>query len=422
MKQGENTSVDLQRKWFTQGEKYAKAINEMVAFGKKHGWDQWKGEEAEDKRAPLIDAVIAQLKQANQANTIDAFRVDFPPAYEPMLPLLEEKSQYIGDIVTIDADTVAFLAGTSYEVRTPYLIKGTEVEVLDHTIKGMGKAMRGTVIALAYSDKIVTHEGWNGSVIAEFKLNEIAISKLIPFNDGKRVLVVSTQGVYLVEEQEQKLIHPIFSEEEKKEALEEGYELAIDMENATLSQDNTYIVVGDQDRDHRILHLDGKEVGSVGPQSSYPHFCLFSKDDQQLISNSCHFYNGVTIGVDATKLEGIHIEAYEESDDFVYLDEMMRVYAGVAIADYYILGDAYGYLRAINKEGVELWQHFVGGTISGIAVSEDEKVLWVGTHAGALHKLSLDRGVRDTHTIGTSQLFEEFRLLIWKDEPQVWRW
>lgn len=200
MKQGENTSVDLQRKWFTQGEKYAKAINEMVAFGKKHGWDQWKGEEAEDKRAPLIDAVIAQLKQANQANTIDAFRVDFPPAYEPMLPLLEEKSQYIGDIVTIDADTVAFLAGTSYEVRTPYLIKGTEVEVLDHTIKGMGKAMRGTVIALAYSDKIVTHQGWNGSVIAEFKLNEIAISKLIPFNDGKRVLVVSTQGVYLVEE------------------------------------------------------------------------------------------------------------------------------------------------------------------------------------------------------------------------------
>ncbi len=60
--------------------------------------------------------------------------------------------------------------------------------------------------------------------------------------------------------------------------------------------------------------------------------------------------------------------------------------------------------------------------ISGIAVSEDEKVLWVGTHAGALHKLIVDKGVRDTHTIGTSQLFEEFRLLIWKDEPQVWQW
>ncbi|WP_413512106.1 hypothetical protein [Myroides odoratus] len=40
MKQEENTTVDLQEKWFTQGEKYAKAINEMVAFGKKRGWDQ----------------------------------------------------------------------------------------------------------------------------------------------------------------------------------------------------------------------------------------------------------------------------------------------------------------------------------------------------------------------------------------------
>lgn len=425
MKSEENNTTALQQEWFTKGERYAKAINEMVAFGKEHGWENWKGEEPEDKRDHLSPAVVELLKQANAEGSVDAFRASFPPAYPPLIPFLEEKSQYIGDMVVIDTDTVAFLAGTSYEPRTAYLVSGTTVSLLDDTIKGLGKSMRNNVFAIAYADKIITHQGWNGPVIATVELGELAtvgISKLIPFNDGKRILFVSSEGVYLLEEQKKQLIHPVLTEEEKQEAAAEGYDFYIDMENAALSQDNTYIVVGDQDRDHRILHGDGKEVGSVGPQSSYPHFCLFSKDDQQLITNSCHFYNGVTIGVDATKLEGMEVEAYEESDDFIYMDEGMRVYQGVAMQDYYVLGDAYGYIRLINKSGEDVGQFFVGGTISGIAVSDDEKVLWVGTYSGALHKLEVGKDIRDTHTIGTSQLYEQFRLLIWKEEPQVWRW
>lgn len=425
MKQEVKKTMTPQREWFLKGEQYAKAINEMVAFGNEHGWDKWEGEEAEDKRDHLGELVFEALKQANLDDTIATFRADYPPAYTPLIPFLETKSQYIGDIVAIDADTVAFLAGTSYEPRTAYLVTGTTVNLLDDTIKGLGKSMRNNVFAIAYADKIITHQGWNGPVIATVELGELAtvgISKLIPFNDGKRILFVSSEGVYLLEEQNKQLIHPVLTEEEKQEAAAEGYDFYIDMENAALSQDNTYIVVGDQDRDHRILHVDGKEVGSVGPQSSYPHFCLFSKDDQQLITNSCHFYNGVTIGVDATKLEGMHVEAYEESEDFMYMDENMRVYQGVALQEYYVLGDAYGYIRAINQAGKEVWQHFLGGTISGIAVSEDETTLWVGTYSGALHKLVLGKGIRDSHTIGTSDLYEEFRLLVWKEEPQVWRW
>ena len=421
----ENNHTALQQEWLLKGEEYAKGINDMVAFGKEHGWENWKGEEPEDKRDHLGQAILDLLKQANVEGNVEAFRAAFPPAYPPLIPFLEEKSQYIGDLVAIEANSVAFLAGTSYETRTAYLLSGTTVHILDDTIKGLGKSMRNGVFAIAYADTLVTYQGWNGPEIATFQLGELAnlgISKLIPFNDGTRILFVTSEGVYLLEEEKQQLIHPVLSEEEQKEAEEEGYDFYIDMENATLSHDNTYIVVGDQDRDHRILHIDGKEVGSVGPQSSYPHFCLFSKDDQQLITNSCHFYNGVTIGVDATKLEGMQVEAYEESDDFMYMDEGMRVYQGVAVQDYYVLGDAYGYIRFINKAGEDIGQFFLGGTISGMAVSEDETVLWVGTYAGALHKLELDKAIRDTHTIGTRPLYEQFRLLVWKDEPQVWRW
>ena len=84
-----------------------------------------------------------------------------------------------------------------------------------------------------------------------------------------------------------------------------------------------------------MLDNNGNEIGKVGSQSEYPHYCLFIKDDSQLITNSCHFYNGMTIGVDSNKLDGINIKAWEDSDEYIYLDEEMRVYAGVATKNYY---------------------------------------------------------------------------------------
>jgi hypothetical protein len=112
----------------------------------------------------------------------------------------------------------------------------------------------------------------------------------------------------------------------------------------------------------------------------------------------------------------------EESDDFKIIDDGMRVYAGVACEDFYILGDAHGYIRAMDKNGNHLWQHFLGSTISGMAISDDQQTLWVGSYSGMLHKLTLGKGHRDKHTIGDGQHYEDFMLLIWTDEPQVWRW
>ncbi|MDP2540943.1 hypothetical protein CSC81_13890 [Tenacibaculum discolor] len=52
---------------------------------------------------------------------------------------------------------------------------------------------------------------------------------------------------------------------------------------------------------------------------------LFSKDDKQLITNSCYFYNGITIGIDADNLNGIEVESYvDETDNFKVIDDEMR--------------------------------------------------------------------------------------------------
>ncbi|MCQ9634778.1 hypothetical protein MP477_07390 [Chryseobacterium sp. WG23] len=412
-------NTTIQKEWFSEGEHYAKEINEMVEFGEKNGWENWKGEEPEDKRAHLAPEVFELLTIANQNGETELFRAQFPPAHTPIIPLMKEKSQSIEQLHFISGQKIVFLTGTSYEKRQAYVLDHDNITMLDESIHAIGKSKQGNIFAIATPGKISVYKDWNGEIINEFTLSETedsGITEMIPFNDGSKVLIVSSNGIHLISKEDKKLIHPV------NEDNDEDWTSQIDMENAALSHDNTYIAVGDQGYDHRILDAEGNTLGSIGPQSSYPHFCLFAKDDSQLITNSCHFYNGITIGINSDQYVGADIEAYTESDDFTFIDEEMRIYAGVAVNDHYILGDAYGYIKAFDKNGNQLWRYFLGSTISGMTISDNEETLWVAAHSGILHKLRLNKGQRDTHTIGNGKHYEEFRLLIWKDEPQIWKW
>ncbi|MBL7762832.1 MAG: hypothetical protein JNL23_05340 [Chitinophagaceae bacterium] len=410
---------DIQEEWNLRGEHYAKSINEMIEFGEKNGWENWKGEEPQDKREHLAKEVIRQLKNANIAKDIEQFRKKFPPAHAPIITFLQKQSQSIEQLHYIDEQKIVFLTGTSYQKRQAYLLNNDQTSALDPNINAIGKSKRDNIFAIASDNRISILKGWEGEVINEFILNETAnlgITELIPFNDGRKLIIVTSEGIYLVSNKEEKLIHPL------NEDNEEDWSSSIDMENATLSNDNRYIVAGDQSYGHIILDSNGNKSGSIGPQSSYPHFCLFAKDDSQLITNSCHFYNGVTIGIDYDKLNEVNIEEYTESEDYKFIDKEMRVYVGVATKNNYILGDAYGNIRALDKNGNKIWRHFLGSTISGMTISDDEQTLWVGSSSGILHKILLNKGHRDKHTIGNGEHYEEFRLLIWKNEPQIWKW
>src|SRR5690606_14758692 len=321
---------NIQEEWNSKGEHYAKEINEMVEFGEKNGWDNWKGKEPEDKRDHLAEEVIRQLKEANIEKRVEHFRNNFPLSHSPIISFLEKQSQSIEQLHFINDQKIDYLTGTAHQKRQAYLINNDLTLELDNTINAIGKSKQNGIFAIAIDNKISTFKGWEGEIISEFILNETAklgITELIPFNDGNKLLIVTSYGIYLVSKNEEKLIHPL------NEENEEDWSSNMDMENATLSNDNTYIVVGDQCYDHRVLDSNGNTLGSIGPQSSYPHFCLFSKDDSHLITNSCHFYNGVTIGIDSERFIGVKIEAYTESDDYKIIDEEMRVYVGLATID-----------------------------------------------------------------------------------------
>ena len=425
----------LKKEWNEKGEKYAKEVNDMVEFAEVHGWDAYKGEEPVDERAHLGKAVFALLKEANEWGETAKFRADFPPSNvifeerEDEADDADEKDK-IGDklgvvdqICSLRGENALFVVSQSEPEgwhKMLYLLEGERVIVVADDVIAVGKSKRNEIYALLRRGEVELIKGYDGKgggeTIAKFS-HDVELTyneaEILPFNDGSKVLLSCHDGIFLISQSGTKLIHPIYEDEDD----DGNAALYIDMANATLSSDNELIVAGEQDGDHILMDSEGERLGSIGAQSSYPHFCLFSADDTQLITNSCHFYNGVTIGVDRTALK--HGAQIYRDRDFTLVDDEMRVYAGVATQDFYILGDAYGYIRAVGKDGRKIWRHYLGGTIKSMALSEDGDVLFVGTYGGRLHKLRLGAG-QDSHTIGNGNHKEEFRLIAYEDK--IYRW
>ncbi len=416
----------LQQEWNEKWEKYAKEINEMVDFIDKNWWEEWeklKKKEAEDKREHLVKEVYKLLKEANENGKIDDFRKNFPPSREPFIEIVEKNGKFIWDMHFIENEKIVFMIWASYEDRRTYILDWEKIEKISDEIRSIGKSHKNNIFAIAYDEKIEIYEWFFGKKLREFerKITKwktekyedesenfvFPITKLIPFNNWEKVLLISSSGFYLISENEEKML---------------SLDLwIIDMENACLSHNNEYITIWCQDSDFIIFDKNWEKIGEIWPQSSsYPHFCIFSKNDKFLAMNSCHFYNWATCVVEEKNFTE-KIEAWDEnSDKYKIIDEEMRIYTWVATEKYFIFGDAYGYIRAVDENWNHIWRHYLGSTISGITISDDEKTLWVGSYSGILHKLQLFEG-QDSHTIGSWNHKEERRFIFWNEE-KILKW
>jgi hypothetical protein len=405
----------LQTEWNLKGFSYAKEKNAQLAFVDENGYDNWKGTEPADNREELAQEVLSLLKKANREGAIESFRASFPPAHAPFLNIIHEQGQSIENLVFIDEHTIAFVIGSAFEKRKAYVLANRNIEKLPDSIIAIGRSHQNNIYALATSYSITTYKEWDGRKIFEFMLppvKDLPISQIIPFNDGFSVLLISSDGIYLLTPKGHSLIHPETGLQDKDGA---SY---MDLEHAALSPDNKFIAVGDQTSTHRILNHEGKQVAAISSKSLYPHYALFSKDGQHVILNSCYLYRGATISVPINGIHNIKVT----DDNHAIIDKHCRVYAAVATRDRYIIGDAAGNIQAFDKEGKKCWRYFVGSTITSMTISDDETTLWVASESGMIHKLKLHGGQRDNHIIGNGDHYEEFRVIFWKNEPQPLVW
>jgi hypothetical protein len=371
-----------------------------------------------------------------------AFRESWPPAHLPLVPLLEHEATAFSALALLDDGNVIARVGASYEEGHVVLLAGDTAQWVEG-VTFFGRCPGRRYFAMATRQGVTVTDGWQGHTIAQMAwptgledlpdevhaspLEEPPVpTQLIPFPDGQRVLLASSDGIFVLAPQGARRVLP--SRQDMAGALARG-DMApedvpwrLSMEHGAVSPDGRWIAVGCQDGHHRVLDAELQQVASIGPVGEYPHFALFNTRGDKAIFNACHFYNGATLGVAMADLPGLDTDHYADDPRTPTLQNGARVYAGVHRADEFIVGDAHGYLRAFGENGGARWQHFVGSTISAMDVSADGKTLVVATCAGFISFIRLDAGEAAPWQIGTGSHRELHRWLVWRgfDRPMLW--
>ena len=456
----------LSGQWQTGGETYVAAIraHQFALTARAHeGEGDASGEEEDEEEdddlpddprkasAPTVLQLARVVNRHADEALAERFRQRFAFAPDAYVRTASKQGQFIGPALLLADGRILARIGPGYSESVHWVqIDGTAATALP-ALKGLGRSMDGRCFAQSDGTHITTHQGFGGPQIAQLPLphgNEgipasmglVAGSlgrrcdEIIPFSDGRRVLLRNPTGIYLIStNQGVQRLHPQeFDEgedgdeddggpytwpknhEDAAEGEPEGSLLSMDMLHMALSPDERFIAVGDQDSTHILLGAqDGGLLRTLETQSSYPHHARFSHDGTRLWFNSCHLYNGITTSTrvdDAQDTEGTVVNA-----DW-------RVYASATLPGMVVMGDASGYVHAMDDEGNTLWRHHVGSSISAIEASPDGSTLLVGSYGGYLAVLQRTETGLDPYSIGTSPYAEVSRWIFWNNENAPLRW
>ena len=430
--------------WKQRVTEYAASINDYVAKGRTLGWDKVGDQPPEPQVSDLVDEALRVVREANKNQQTVSLRDEWPPTHAPLISVLQENGQSIPTVCLLDDGSILARIGTPYESAKTVRICEQRVEELPE-VGDFGCSPDRRYFAIAGPDGISIHDGWQGPIVSSVRWPtgleglpddlEVApfegpptVTKLAPFPDGRRVLLVSESGVFVLSESTSVRLLPTPDQIRKdvEWALENDPEsvsiLGLSMEHGAVSRSGELVAVGSQDGSHLVLDKDLRVAAEVGPMSEYPHYAIFSADDSVIALNSCHFYNGITRALRTSQLPGVVVPAYEEDERCPVLEDSARVYAGVSRDDEFIVGDAGGYVRAFSVEGEFRWEVFIGSSVGDIDISPDKKTLVVSTYAGFVSVIDLDVGTQPNYQIGVGGHSERYRWVFWRNEKGPLRW
>ena len=437
---------DAAQQWQQAVVEYTQYINDYVARGDASGWKKM----GEPKPAPdlqaLLPELLAQLRAANALGTpeaIAAVREHWPPMYEATQSLLDDNGQGIGALAWLPGGELLARIGVWHEPGRTVIIRNQTVMDMPE-VDMLGASPRQRVLATVANGVISLRSTADMSLLAEFpapqgheglparapadpegsEAEDLAqetsrVQQLIPFDDGSAVVVVQSEGIFLVtQEQVQRLL----PEAAELEELADDDGVYLDMCHAAVSPDGRFIACGEQDGRHSIFEAQGQLLDRIGPHGEYPHHAAFFADSQHVALNACHFYQGGTIAVATDAFGSVDTDFYDEHPAITRFEGAARVYASAPVGDALVLGDAHGYLWTRNAQGDLLWKQHVGSTITAMAVSPDGQRLAVGTYAGVIHLIDLSNTDAAPGQVGVGARRELGRWLFWKQEERPLYW
>ena len=293
----------------------------------------------------------------------------------------EKLKQHIGCVVLTKDGKILFRKGKTEECGELYLIDGENVSKIENA-KYAGISWDKEFVAIAYDYGIDEYRN-DGTKVGTFSLPDYwiddqwlnSIISITPFNNGEYILVVSLGGIYVLAEDDIAFIHPRDDEEE------DYYEML----HASVSPRDLFIAVGDKESEHIILDVEKEfEISEViDCASEYANYTQYNRMGSHVIFNSCDASGGesVILGVD--------------TDEITEVSLSFKMTAGASYDESFIVGTEDGNIISVNPDGTWNWRYHVGPQVNSIDVSNDGKILVVGTSAGSLYLLKLEHDEAD---------------------------
>ena len=444
MKNKTNKSAETpQKEWKRKTLKYAREINNYIEKGDRDGWDKAGKEPDYSGREHLVANLLDALRK-NQEKRSENFRDLWPPACIPLAaPIIKEQGQSIPVIALLDDGSIIARIGASYE-------KGYVAHITPNGINRVpgidyfGQGPNKRYFAITKESGVSITDGWLGDEtsflpwpsglegipegydVKRFETPPRA-DRLIPFPDGERVLLVGDDGIFVLTRDRAHRLLPTMEQQKdyygdvKEDAPTDPLTIDLSMSHGAVSHNGEMIAVGSQDGSHYIFNAKYELIADVGNLSEYPHHAVFSKDDEFIALNSCHFYNGITIGVPTNLFGDYQTKPYELDPQHIELNDEDRVYAATATDTLFIVGNANGYIRGYDHNGKDTFRIFLGSSIGDIDISKDGKTLIASSYAGFLAMYDLESAAKAPHQIGVGNVLELRRWAFWKnEEPLAW--
>ena len=330
-----------QRAWKIAVLRYAKAINDYVHAGKEKGWDTAGDEPKMLQIKKSLEPFLTALKAVNQPGVSSeeraAFRDDWPPAHEPLISHLQQNGQSIDTLFILNDGSILARIGSSYEDGHVVHIQGDSVVRVDN-VEYIGRCPARRYFAVARASGVQVTDGWQGPVVAlcpwpsgreglpaaaeSLPLRELTFSlpamptKLQPFPDGQRVLLVCSEGIFVLASEGATRLLPR-PEELAEELADDGldaddFSVGLSMEHGAVSPDGLWVAVGCQDGPHKVFNAALDNVGTIVPASEYPHYALFNSRCIQLAQLVHQHTNGPAISCNVMQTELQHKNVWSE--------------------------------------------------------------------------------------------------------------
>ncbi len=387
----------------------------------------------EDPRAPLAQAVLAEVERANVEGRWSHLRALFPPGVHDVFEaLLEPRVRELGAARWVDDVRAAVRLGPTYR-PAPVALFGIDGSVEELPgVFAVARSPDRKLLAAVTREAIEVRRGWDGPVVATLPMPESVAPEgahrpqlidVVLYPRGDAAMVIRSDGAHIARPDGVTRIFPSAAELEE---CEDPTNLRFDMMHGAISPDGALLAWGCQMSQFTVADArDGETVSQFGPVGSeYPHHAAFSPDGRYALFNACHFYQGKTSMVRRDQLVGLETELYGTDSRVTIVESRSRVYASAFVGEEVLLADANGWLRGVrlgSTPSLSSTHYCGGGTTAGLDVSGDEKRAVVSTYSGVVQFIDLAAGEREPFQLGTAHYRERLRIVCLADGG-FWRW